>query len=288
MKKHILVSAIVAALALTGCNKDKEAAPADGKAAKSTVINEKSTEMQKVSFLLGFNTGKDMKELDSEIDLDIFYKAMKDGFNGKENALTDEEIKELATAYEKRKTEEAKKKFDETAAKNKADGEKFLAENAKKEGVQTTASGLQYKVITEGTGKQPKATDTVVVHYEGKLLDGKVFDSSYERQMPAQFQLNQVIKGWTEGLQLMKEGSKYEFYVPSELAYGAEGNQNIEPNSVLIFTVELLTEAQAKEAVAKAQAELEKQMKAMQEAQAAQQSAGEAKTDAAGQDQAKK
>lgn len=288
MKKHILVSAIVAALALTGCNKDKEAAPADGKAAKSTVINEKSTEMQKVSFLLGFNTGKDMKELDSEIDLDIFYKAMKDGFNGKENALTDEEIKELATAYEKRKSEEAKKKFDEAAAKNKADGEKFLAENAKKEGVQTTASGLQYKVITEGTGKQPKATDTVVVHYEGKLLDGKVFDSSYERQMPAQFQLNQVIKGWTEGLQLMKEGSKYEFYVPSELAYGAEGNQNIEPNSVLIFTVELLTEAQAKEAAAKAQAELEKQMKAMQEAQAAQQSAGEAKTDAAGQDQAKK
>lgn len=288
MKKHILVSAIVAAFALTGCNKDKEAAPADGKAAKSTVINEKSTEMQKVSFLLGFNTGKDMKELDSEIDLDIFYKAMKDGFNGKENALTDEEIKELATAYEKRKSEEAKKKFDEAAAKNKADGEKFLAENAKKEGVQTTASGLQYKVITEGTGKQPKATDTVVVHYEGKLLDGKVFDSSYERQMPAQFQLNQVIKGWTEGLQLMKEGSKYEFYVPSELAYGAEGSQNIEPNSVLIFTVELLTEAQAKEAVAKAQAELEKQMKAMQEAQAAQQSAGEAKTDAAGQDQAKK
>lgn len=270
MKKHFLVVALASALALTACNKDKAEAPADGKAAKSTVINEKSTEIEKVSFLLGYNTGRDMKELDSELDLEVFYKAMKDGFAGKENALTDEQIKELATAYEKRKSEEAKKKFDEAAAKNKTDGEKFLAENAKKEGVQTTASGLQYKVITEGTGKQPKATDTVVVHYEGKLLDGKVFDSSYERGMPAQFPLNQVIKGWTEGLQLMKEGAKYELYVPAELAYGAEGNQNIEPNSTLIFTVELLTPEQIKAEEEKIKAEMEKQAKAMEAAQAAQ------------------
>lgn len=270
MKKHFLVVALASALALTACNKDKAEAPADGKAAKSTVINEKSTEIEKVSFLLGYNTGRDMKELDSELDLEVFYKAMKDGFAGKENALTDEQIKELATAYEKRKSEEAKKKFDEAAAKNKTDGEKFLAENAKKEGVQTTASGLQYKVITEGTGKQPKATDTVVVHYEGKLLDGKVFDSSYERGMPAQFPLNKVIKGWTEGLQLMKEGAKYELYVPAELAYGAEGNQNIEPNSTLIFTVELLTPEQIKAEEEKIKAEMEKQAKAMEAAQAAQ------------------
>ena len=117
---------------------------------------------------------------------------------------------------------------------------KDSAENGKKEGVKTTASGLQYKVLTAGTGKSPKATDVVEVNYEGKLLDGTVFDSSYERGEPIEFPLNQVIAGWTEGLQLMKEGGKYEFYIPSDIAYGEAGNAGIEPNSTLIFTVELL------------------------------------------------
>lgn len=281
MKKHLLVSAIAAALVLTGCNKDKEAASAtDAKAEKSTVVTEKSTEMEKVSYLLGFGAGQEAKSIDEAIDLEIYNKALKDGFEGKESALTEEQAQAVITAYQTRKTEEMKKKFEETAAKNKTDGEKFLAENAKKEGVKTTASGLQYKVITEGSGNSPKATDTVIVNYEGKLIDGKVFDSSYERDMPAQFPLNQVIKGWTEGIQLMKPGAKYEFYIPSALAYGEQGNQNIEPNSVLIFTVELLNDAQIKEAEAKVKKMMEEQAKAMEEAQKAQaatQSAAEAK-----------
>ena len=118
-------------------------------------------------------------------------------------------------------------------------GAEYLAANAKKAGFKTTESGLQYKVITEGTGKSPKATDVVKVDYEGKLIDGTVFDSSYERGEPVEFPLNQVIAGWTEGLQLMKEGGKYEFVIPSELAYGETGNQGIDPNSTLLFTVEL-------------------------------------------------
>ena len=121
-------------------------------------------------------------------------------------------------------------------------GEEFLKENAKKEGVKTTASGLQYKVIKEGEGKSPKATDTVSVHYRGTLLDGTEFDSSYKRNEPTQFPLNRVIKGWTEGVQLMKEGAKYQFFIPSQLAYGERGTPGgpIGPNETLIFDIELL------------------------------------------------
>ncbi|USZ13992.1 FKBP-type peptidyl-prolyl cis-trans isomerase [Moraxella sp. FZLJ2107] len=263
MKKQLLVSAVAAALVLTGCNKNSEAAA--GSAEKSTVITDKSTEMQKVSYVFGHDAGQALKQVEDKLDLDVYYKAFKEGYEGKESALTPEQVAELGQAYEKRKAEEMKQKI----AKNKTDGEKFLADNAKKEGVKTTASGLQYKVITEGSGTSPKATDTVVVNYEGKLIDGTVFDSSYERGMPAQFQLNQVIKGWTEGLQLMKPGAKYELYVPAELAYGEQGNQNIEPNSVLIFTVELLNEAQIKEAQAKMEKMMQEQARAMEEAQKA-------------------
>ena len=129
------------------------------------------------------------------------------------------------------------------ADSNSEKGEAFLAENAKKEGVKTTASGLQYKVLQEGTGKSPKATDTVVVNYKGTLISGKEFDSSYKRHKPAEFPLNHVIPGWTEGVQLMKEGAKYEFTIPSKLAYGERGTPGgpIPPNSTLIFEIELIT-----------------------------------------------
>lgn len=257
MKKQTLLAAsIMAVLALTGCNKDKAEATEGKTAEKSTVVTDKSTEIQKISYIIGYEQGLNLKTMTEQtgekLDMDIFNKAVADAFAGKESALTDEQIQAVGKAYEERKLKEAQDK----AVKNKADGEKFLAENAKKEGVQTTASGLQYKVITEGTGATPKATDAVIVNYEGKLIDGKVFDSSYERGMPAQFKVNEVIKGWTEGLQLMKQGAKYEFYVPSELAYGEAGNPMIEPNSVLIFTVELLDEAQAKAAVEKAKQQM--------------------------------
>ncbi|WP_009959498.1 MULTISPECIES: FKBP-type peptidyl-prolyl cis-trans isomerase [Verrucomicrobium] len=122
-----------------------------------------------------------------------------------------------------------------------AKGEKFLEDNAKKEGVTTTASGLQYKVLTPGTGKSPKATDTVLVHYRGTLISGTEFDSSYKRKEPISFPLNRVIAGWTEGVQLMQEGAKFEFYIPSKLAYGSRGaGRDIGPNEALIFEVELL------------------------------------------------
>lgn len=260
MKKHTLLAAsMMAILALAGCNKKAETADtaADTKTAeKSTVVTDSSTEIQKISYIIGYEQGMNLKTMTEqtgeELDLEVFNKAIADAFNGKESALTDEQIQAVGKAYEERKVKEAADK----ATKNKAEGDKFLAENKTKEGVKTTASGLQYKVITEGTGKSPKATDTVIVHYEGKLINGKVFDSSYERGMPAQFAVNEVIKGWTEGLQLMKEGGKYEFYIPSELAYGEAGNPMIEPNSVLTFTVELLSEEQAKAALEQAQKQM--------------------------------
>lgn len=261
MKKHkLLVISMMSVLVLAGCDKKTKAADVDAKAtetvAKSTVVTDSSTEMQKISYIIGYEQGANLKAMTEQtgekLDLDIFNKAIADAFNGKQSALTDEQIQAIGKAYEERKIKEAADK----AAKNKAEGDKFLAENKSKEGVKTTNSGLQYKVITEGKGKKPKATDTVIVHYEGKLINGKVFDSSYERGMPAQFAVNEVIKGWTEGLQLMKEGGKYEFYIPSELAYGEAGNPMIEPNSVLIFTVELLNEEQARAALEEAQKQM--------------------------------
>jgi FKBP-type peptidyl-prolyl cis-trans isomerase FklB len=131
---------------------------------------------------------------------------------------------------------------EEGLGKNKAEGEKFLADNKKKEGIKTTASGLQYKVITAGTGKTPKATDTVKTHYRGTLINGTEFDSSYKRGEPAEFPVNGVIKGWTEALQLMKEGAKWQLFIPSELAYGERGaGRDIGPNSTLIFDIELIS-----------------------------------------------
>lgn len=264
MKKQVLAVAI-ATLALVGCNKNTTAEPKAGE--KSTVVTDASTEIQKVSYVFGYDAGKTLKQIEDQLDLDVYMKAFKEGYAGADSALTPEQVKTLGVAYEKRKTEEAQKKQAEAATTNKADGEKFLAENGKKNGVQTTASGLQYKVITEGTGKSPTAKDGVYAAYEGKLIDGTVFDSSEGQPVP--FMLNQVIKGWTEGLQLMKEGGKYELYVPSQLAYGEEGaGAEIGPNSVLIFTIDLHRVADAATIQKEQQAMMEAQMKALQEAQA--------------------
>jgi len=169
-------------------------------------------------------------------------EGIKDALAGAEPRLTFEERREVMTAL----TEELQKKHAEQAgtagADNRKAGDEFLQANAKKQGVKTTASGLQYKVIKEGKGASPKATDSVTVHYSGTLIDGTEFDSSYKRGEPATFPLNGVIRGWTEGLQLMKEGAKYEFYIPSELAYGERGAGGaIGPNATLVFTVELIS-----------------------------------------------
>lgn len=198
-------------------------------AVTSVAITEQSPAEEKVGYSLGFMMAEGNKDAVKDLNLDTFEKGFRDGYEGKKSALTPEQMQQVLIDYQKAQED-----------KIKNDGVKFLADNAKKKDVKTTASGLQYKVVTPGAGKSPKATDVVEVNYEGKLIDGTVFDSSYERGEPIEFPLNQVIPGWTEGLQLMKEGGKYEFYIPSELAYGELGNQGIDPNSTLIFTVELL------------------------------------------------
>lgn len=257
MKKSLLASTLVATFVLTGCNN----ATKNQAKETSTAITEQSGEVQKVGYSLGFDMGENLKDGADDMDLEAFYTGLKDAYANKESALTREQMEEVMRTYLERKQTELDKKTEEKAAANKTAGATFLAENAKKEGVQTTASGLQYKVIKEGSGQSPKATDTVTVNYEGKLLDGTIFDSSYERGEPISFPLDQVIAGWTEGLQLMKPGGQYELYIPSDLAYGETGNPMIEPNSVLIFKIELLDEAAAKAAQEKAKIAQEEQMK---------------------------
>lgn len=257
MKKHttvVLTVLSVSLLALSGCNKsEKQVKPS---------ISEKSSVVEQASYSIAYFMAGQGKQAMPDLDMKAFEQGFRDGFSGDDTkrALTEEQMQKALEEYQKKRDADMVKELEEKAKTNKEKGEKFLAENAKKDGVKSTASGLQYKVITEGTGPKPKATDKVTVHYEGKLLDGKVFDSSYERGVPAEFQLNQVIAGWTEGLQLMPQGSKYELYIPANLAYGEEGVPDIEPNSTLIFTVELLDDATAKKAMAEAKAKQEAQM----------------------------
>lgn len=191
--------------------------------------------MDKLSYAWGMALGQQLRAMGvGTINKEDFDEAVDAAFNGKETRLTAEDANKLIQEYLQELT--AKK-----AADIRAVGEKFLAENSKKEGVKVTASGLQYIVDKEGTGARPTAEDEVTVHYTGKLLDGTVFDSSVSRGEPATFPLNRVIPGWTEGVQLMKEGGKYTFFIPSDLAYGPQGVPNaIPPHSTLIFDVELI------------------------------------------------
>lgn len=190
--------------------------------------------MDKVSYALGMSIGHQLQQMNAtDLNIDDFAQAITDVFNG-DAKLSDAEAQAAVQDFFSRKAEEQAK-----AAK--AEGENFLAENAKKEGVKTLPSGLQYKVLREGDGRKPSATDKVECHYEGTLINGEVFDSSYRRGETATFGLNQVIKGWTEGLQLMQEGAKYRFFIPYNLAYGEHGaGQQIPPFSALVFDVELI------------------------------------------------
>jgi FKBP-type peptidyl-prolyl cis-trans isomerase FklB len=155
--------------------------------------------------------------------------------------MTSEEIRATITSLQQRLMAAQQKGLKEQAAKNLSQSKTFLAENGKKEGIKTLPSGLEYKVVTEGSGKMPKETDTVIVHYKGTLIDGTEFDSSYKRNQPATFQVKGVIKGWTEALQLMKAGSKWQLFIPPDLGYGERGAGPVPPNSALIFEVELLS-----------------------------------------------
>lgn len=197
---------------------------------------------KKLSYMLGFGTGKQIsqfEEMGIKIDMDVVMKSLRDAAEGKESAMSDEESQTAAQEVQ----EFVQQRY---AAKNKRDGEKFLAENKKREGVKALPSGLQYKIIKSGKGEKPRKTDVVRAHYEGKLIDGTVFDSSYRHGQPASFPLDRVIKGWTEALQLMKVGDKWKLFIPSDLAYEEAGRQDqqgrviIPPNATLVFEVELL------------------------------------------------
>lgn len=200
------------------------------------------SEKDKLSYTFGANFGKGLKQQEIEINTEMFLKGMKDAVSGNKLLLTDEEMKDTMTAFQKEMAAKQAEKRKALGEKNRKEGEAFLAANKSKEGVKTLPSGLQYKVITEGTGKTPRATDTVVTNYRGTLIDGTEFDSSYQRKSPATFRVNGVIKGWTEALQLMKEGAKWQLFVPPELAYGERGaGPKIGPNAVLIFELELIS-----------------------------------------------
>jgi FKBP-type peptidyl-prolyl cis-trans isomerase FklB len=200
------------------------------------------TQKDKVSYSIGLDIGEKFKKQSIDIDPDLLARGVKDGLSEGKHLLTEEEIKTVMTAFEKEMQAKVIAQMKEVGDKNMKEGSAFLAENKKKEGVVTLPSGLQYKVITAGTGKKPSATDSVTTQYRGTLIDGTEFDSSYKRGQPATFPVKGVIPGWTEALQLMPVGSKWQLFVPSNLAYGPRGaGQTIGPNATLIFEVELLS-----------------------------------------------
>lgn len=198
------------------------------------------TEVDKVSYIIGTQIARNFKSQDIEINLEPLMWGLKDVLGSKELALSQEEMQQVYTSFQQRMRAKQAAKAAKEAAENLDKGKAFLEQNKAKEGVKVLPSGLQYKVITEGTGAIPTADSKVKTHYRGTLIDGTEFDSSYKRNQPAEFAVKGVIKGWTEALQLMKEGAKWELYVPADLAYGERGRPGIPPNSVLIFEIELL------------------------------------------------
>lgn len=198
------------------------------------------TDKQKDSYALGMNIGRDLSRQPIDIDVTPFLQGMRDALEKNKSQLTDDEIKAALAQLQSQANTKAEAENKALGEANLKQGEEFLAGNKAKPGVVALASGLQYKVITMGTGPKPTAADTVVCDYRGTLINGKEFDSSYKRGQPASFPVNRVIKGWTEALQLMPVGSKWELFIPPDLAYGSQGaGQDIGPNSTLIFEVEL-------------------------------------------------
>jgi FKBP-type peptidyl-prolyl cis-trans isomerase len=198
-------------------------------------------EKSRVSYAIGMLTGHAWKQQDIDFDPDVYIRGIKDGLAGGTTLLTPDQAQQAFDGFKKEMVTKQQQKRIELAAKNKTAGEAFLTANKSQTGVQTLPDGLQYLVLTNGTGPVPTATDTVMVNYRGTLVDGTEFDSSYKRGQPATFEVGKVIHGWTEALEKMPVGSKWKLFIPSELAYGEQGNRGIPPNSVLIFEVELLS-----------------------------------------------
>jgi FKBP-type peptidyl-prolyl cis-trans isomerase FklB len=195
------------------------------------------TPKEKTSYALGLDMGNRLKRSEIDINPDILSRGLKDALTGGKLLMTDQEVMDTLRSLQMELQAKQQEKMKALAK----EGESFLEANKKKDGVVTLASGLQYKILKKGSGKQPKATDSVTVNYRGTLVDGTEFDSSYKRGQPATFPVNGVIPGWTEALQLMKEGAKWQLFIPANLAYGERGQRGIPPNSVLIFEVELIS-----------------------------------------------
>ena len=224
------MAALAACAALTACN------------AQSQQSGSLSSQGDKVSYIIGLQVGRNLRQQGVEFKPDLVLRGLRDASDTSiKPMLTDEEIQQVMTEFQTTMMNQQRTKDSAAAVTNASAGAQFLADNKSKPGVKTTASGLQYKVLKEGSGPRPKATSRVTVHYKGTLIDGTEFDSSERQGQPVTFPLNQVIPGWTEGLQLMNKGARYQFWVPSELAYGEQGQPPvIPPNSTLVFEVELL------------------------------------------------
>lgn len=230
MKNLTKISAIAALLILTSCNVEK-------KVDKDSL----KTQEDKVSYSIGYELGKNFKRQSIPINNDILKAGIKSGTDGTEPVITEQEMKDTMMAFQKEMMAKQLEKAKADVAQGTKEGKEFLDKKKTEKGVKVLPSGLMYKIIKSGKGKTPKLTDSVTTHYRGTLVNGKEFDSSYKRGEPATFSVNGVIKGWTEALQLMKEGDKWELYIPSDLAYGETGTGNdIPPNSTLIFEIELL------------------------------------------------
>ena len=231
LTQRILAVALVAALAAACSKKEGESADA----------SDLTTDAQKFGYAIGVDIGNSLSPVKSEVDVDALINGMEEALAGKTPRLDDEAREKVKSEVSKRLQAKQMEERTAKAAAAKEAGEKFLAENGKRAGVKTTASGLQYEILTEGSGATPKATDKVTVHYKGTLIDGTEFDSSYARGQPVTFPLGNVIPGWTEGLQLIKTGGKAKLYIPSNLAYGERGaGAKIGPNETLVFEVELI------------------------------------------------
>lgn len=233
-KKLLALAILTPSIALfAGCSKTS---------GTSSEVGAPKTEDENIAYSFGVYIGKQIKTQNENLLVDHFTKGFKDGFTGENILINDEDVKKNLDKMVEKLQEEAIAKAKAIADKNTTEAKKFFEENAKKEGVVTDESGLQYKVVKAGEGKNPKVDDLVTVNYEGKLLNGEVFDSSYERGEPAKFKLNQVIKGWQLGLQKMNPGAEFELYIPSDLAYGEVGaGDKIGGNAALIFKVELIS-----------------------------------------------
>ncbi len=242
-RSKLALTALAAALALSACKKEAEApaTPADGAQSTTRDIPGLKDEKAQVSYVLGMNLGKPLAEIKDEIDLSTVVRGLRDELNGKA-VVNEEQAREIMGGFMERMQAKMLAEHMAKARKNAEEGQKFLTENARAEGVKTTASGLQYKVLQEAEGAKPGESDVVRVHYTGKLLDGTTFDSSKDRGEPAEFPLAGVIPGWSEGLRLMSKGSKYQFWIPAALAYGEQPPPGapIPPNATLVFEVELL------------------------------------------------